>query len=272
MNPDETRQQIETLAALRAQTKYWRLGVTLGILILVLGGVAIIINACYGLAKEGPKQEQFIGELTTGLKRDVAPSVERIAKQTVNELKPAIEKELQKLNDRSPELVEKFNKEALLLQNNLPKRGEKVLNNTFGTMLKKREAKVREMFPDVTEQKVSTLLVNLTDATESQMHSLSDRLFGSHLKAMNGIFANLETIQKTETLNVADDVPTWEMAILVFDILRDELKDLEPESLAQMEKSSQPARSAAKKKDTAAKTKNAAVKTKVTPTQTKEAK
>lgn len=260
MNSEEIQKQIAELAALRSQAKYWRLGVTLGILTLVLGGVAAIVNACYSLAKEGPKQELFISELTTGLKRDVVPSVERIAKQTVNELKPAIEKELKKLNDRTPELMEKFNKEAMLLQNNLPKRGEKVLNNTFGTMLKKREAKVREMFPDATEQKISALVVNLTDEAENQMHSLTERLFGSHLKAITAVFANLETIQTSEAVNTKDEVPTWEMAVLVFDILREELKDLDAESLVAADTASQPIKLPVKKKTAAAKKKEAAVK------------
>jgi len=281
MNSDEIKKQVEELTALRAQTRYWRLGVTLGILTLVLGGVALIINACYGLAKEGPKQKEFIGELTAGLKRDVAPSVERIAKQTVNELKPAIEKELKKLNDRTPELMDRFNKEAMLLQVNLPKRGEKVLTNTFGVMLKKREGKVREMFPDATEQKVSTLVLNLTEEAESQMHGVSERLFGSHLKSINAIFAHLETMQTSESANTAEDVPTWEMAILVFDIIRDEFKELDAEALLETDKAAQPLQAPAKKKTGVVKKKAAVAQndqlvsqknTPTNPTNTKEAK
>jgi hypothetical protein len=45
----------------------------------------------------------------------------------------------------------------------LPKRGERVLNDTFGAALKQRQSKIHSMFPEATDEQVTNVLTNLTN-------------------------------------------------------------------------------------------------------------
>ena len=106
MNSDEVRRQTEELEALRSQTNRWRLGTALTIIIIAFVAVGSIIKGIMGLVQEGPNQKIFMDEVQTHLKKEVLPSLEVIAGQTVKEIKPRIESELKKMNERSPELAE----------------------------------------------------------------------------------------------------------------------------------------------------------------------
>ena len=56
---------------------------------------------------------------------------------------------------------------------------------------------------------------------------LSDTFFAEHIVALNRITENLHAIQQAELTNVRHEVPNWEMALLFFDIVRDELRGIE---------------------------------------------
>jgi hypothetical protein len=202
----------------------WRLAVTLVILVMALICVGTLINSVYGLTHPGPRQEQFVTDLSTQLQEGTVPEIQRIGAETLNSVN--FQDEFNKLNARTPELAEATMKELQTLSENLPQRGEKVLNETFGEMIQSREEKIRAQYPDVTEEKVHTLGTNLTEeATERTAH-LTQALFNPHLKAMNGIVANIHKIASTEAIN-PHEVPTWQMALLIFDVAREDFKDLE---------------------------------------------
>lgn len=228
MSSDEVKKQIAELEALRTQVQRWRMFTVGGVLLVLTVGVVGIISSAVSLTKEGPEQQQFVDEFTGGLKKEVVPTVERIAKQTMVQMKPRVEAELKKLNARAPELGTAFKKEVDKLAVNLPNRGQKVLDGTFGEMLKKREPYIRKMFPDATEAKVSSLANTLVELGHEHAHAISDRLFASHVKALGSITVHLDDIQRTEKVQTGDDVPTWEMGLLMVDLVRDDLKDLAP--------------------------------------------
>ena len=266
MNSDEVRRQTEELEALRSQTNRWRLGTALTIIIIAFVAVGSIIKGIMGLVQEGPNQKIFMDEVQTHLKKEVLPSLEVIAGQTVKEIKPRIESELKKMNERSPELAEALRKQLEMLSGNLPLRGEKVLNASFGSMLKKREVDMRKLYPGVTEEQVSSLVSNLAAAGQEQIAAITQSLFSPHLKALNVIVANLDVIKQSETIDPADASPTWDTALLVFDILRDDFKEFDTDDAT--------AGKGAKKKPHKAKAKDKAA-AKETPKQgaaTKEAK
>ena len=249
MNPDDVRRQTEELESLRSQTNRWRIGTALAI--IVIGGVAVgtILKGVFGLVQEGPNQKIFMGEVQTHLKKEVLPSLEVIAGQTVKEIKPRIESELKKLNERSPELAEALHKELLALSGNLPVRGEKVLNATFGAMLKKRESDIRKMYPGVTEEQVAALVANLVTAGQEQIQTITETLFSPHLKALNVIVANIDVIKESEKIDAADEGPTWDTALLIFDILRDDFKEFDTDDTSggkTVKKKGQKAKSKAK--------------------------
>ena len=230
MNSDEVKKQTEELESLRSQTNRWRIGTALAIILIAFVAVGTIIKGVFGLVQDGDSQKIFMGEVQAHLKTDVLPSLEAIAGQTVKEIKPRIEAELKKMNERSPELAGALHKELLALSGNLPIRGEKVLNATFGAMLKKREGDIRKTYPGVTEEQVSTLVDNLVTTGHEQITSITESLFAPHLKALNVITANIDIIKQSETIDPADEGPTWDTALLIFDILRDDFKEFDTDN------------------------------------------
>lgn len=225
--PDEVQRQINELKQLRASTRRWQISTTLLIVVILCAGIGSILHAIMGLAQEGPVQDRFVAELQGGLKKQVVPELDRIAKSTLNDVKRDVETELKKVNERSPEVMQALNKELVALQHNLPQRGEKVLEATLGRELKAREGKIKGMFPNVKEEQVATMVNNLVDESHASMEHLSKTVFGKHLQALTDITANLEVIKKTEKLNPNDDIASWETALDVLDILREDMKPVE---------------------------------------------
>ncbi|HEY1171640.1 MAG TPA: hypothetical protein VGH19_09740 [Verrucomicrobiae bacterium] len=225
--PDEIQRQISEVNQLRASTRRWQIGSTLLIVVILCAGIGSILSAIRDLAQPGPVQEKFMAELQGGLKKQVVPELDRIAKSTMNDVRRDVEKELKRVNERSPELMAAFNKELETLQHSLPQRGEKVLEGTIGKELKTREAKIKAMFPNVKEEQVTTMVNNLVSESHSSMENLSKTVFGKHLQALTGISANLDTIKRTEKLNPADDIASWETALGVLDLLREDMKPVE---------------------------------------------
>ena len=224
MNSEQVQIQIKELESLRSQMRAWRLAVTLVILLMVIICVGTLINSIYGLTQPGPRQEQFVAELSTGLQQGAMADIQQIGTQTLNSIDfPA---EFAKLNARTPEIAEATLKEMETLSQSLPERGEKVLNATFGEMIQSRETKIREMYPDVTEDKVHALGTNLTEEATMRTAQITQRLFDPHLKSMNAIVEDIVKIQHSEAVNPRE-VPTWQMALLIFDIAREDFRGLE---------------------------------------------
>jgi hypothetical protein len=224
---DEIQRQIAELKQLRTSARRWQVGTTLLIVVILCVGIGSILNAIMGLAKPGPVQDQFMAELQSGLKKQVVPELESIAKNTLNDVKRDVETELKKVNERSPELMQAFNKELAKLQHQLPLRGEKVLEATLGKELKVREGKIKGMFPNVKEEQVTTMVNNLVTESHASMEHLSKTVFGRHLQSLTKITDDLDTIKKTERLNPDDDIANWETALGVLDLLREDLKAME---------------------------------------------
>lgn len=231
MNGSEVKNQIDELEKIRAQSRLWRTLTVLALLAIVVIGVGSIVSAVRGLFSPGATQEEFAGALSSNLQRDVVPQVQSIAQQAIAEIRPQVESELSKLNDRVPELTEASMKQFELLQKNVPDQAEKVLEETLGAALIKKEPKIRAMFPEVTEAKIETAVHNVSlEATERIMHA-HDSLFAAHMTALNNIIGNLDKIQRSERVNPKDEKADWEMGMAIFDLVHDELKNLQPDSM-----------------------------------------
>lgn len=226
MTPEEVSNQIRELESVRSQLRLWRTAIPLVAVSVISYGVFTIYDSAASLVTEGPPREEFVAALTDGLNKEVRPVVEKIAQQTFSETRDAVNKELARLNDRTPEMAGALKKEVETLMHNIPRRGEMVLQASFGTMLKKREADIRKQYPDVTEQKVATLMLALTELTHERLDHVTHHLFSPHLESLSGIMADISHIQRTETINPKDDLASWDMALLVFDLIRDEFADL----------------------------------------------
>ncbi|MEW6302303.1 MAG: hypothetical protein AB1705_02455 [Verrucomicrobiota bacterium] len=238
MNAEEVRKNIEELQSLRTQTRNWKVIMVVGLLAIVLGCVGTIVANARALIKPGPKQDIFMTELKKGLENEVKPNLEVIVKSTLTHIQKDAQEELKKLNDRTPELIEAAQKELTTsLTRNIPVRGTEALQNTFGKALKQQENTLKKDFPNVTEQKVTSLVTNLVIEAEAQVKEVSATLFSPHLKSLENIYASIDAIHALEAQHIKDEVPTWDMAILVFDIMREELRQAEDE-VAEAEASS----------------------------------
>jgi hypothetical protein len=106
------------------------------------------------------------------------------------------------------------------LKTNMPKKAETVLNQTVGKVVREREAKVRAMYPDLTEEKVSQLLENLVSEAEVRLVKVIDETSRPHQESLEKIIALLDEIHTAEAENVKEDKPTLEMALVFLDLFQ----------------------------------------------------
>jgi hypothetical protein len=240
---DRVRREIGELERLQKQILWWRLGTGLFTAAVVIGCVGAINGSVQGLLRPGPRQEAFTTELSAGLQRDVLPSVQNLAGQAITEVRPEVEAEFNRLGERVPELAEASYQQITLLQENLPRRGEKIMGDTFGRMLAEREQKIKAMFPEATEENVKALTVNLSEVAQERAVAVNDKLFSRHMSAMESIVEDMEKIRLAEAASAPATAiaaanggsaaePTWEMAVAVLDVVRDDLKSLTTEQRA----------------------------------------
>ena len=229
MTGDEVKKKISELEALRSQSRLWRIGTACAIVLITVICVGSLVNSVHNLFLPGPTQDQFTSTLSTDLKQDVLPKVQTIATDAITESKPQVETAFAKLNGRVPELTDASLKQLNLLQQNIPERGDKVLNATYGVMLKKHEAKIKTMFPEATEDNIGALVTNMTAEGQKQIVLANDTLFSKHMAALNGIESDLTTIQDTEPVTDDEDKSNWEMAMIVLDNFHNDLQGLQAE-------------------------------------------
>ena len=110
----------------------------------------------------------------------------------------------------------------------MPTRTQTQLSDILADSFAKQEEVLKEMFPDVTEDNVNELMAKLVKAAENQAEHISTKLFEQHLVSINNIISDLDVIRKSENLNATDSLASWDMAGLVFDILRSEFDELHP--------------------------------------------
>jgi hypothetical protein len=226
MNTDSINQQIQELESLKRQTRRFNLCITLALAVVVLVGVGAIISSFYDLTVSGPKQDEFLKHLGRRVQKDVLPMARKLADPSIRRLKPAVEKELQRLDARAPEVANAAIRELNTLGTNLPVRAGIVLDQTVGKALQQRDARLRKMFPAATDRQVTTLLDSIHIEAQDQLLKTGEKLFNPHLNSIQKILADLEKIEKTEAVSTKQEVNPWQLAFLFTDVFTQEFKDL----------------------------------------------
>ena len=226
-NPNSISDKIAELQRLQKQVRFWRSFTIIAIIAIVVGCLGMVVHKAHRLSQDTPEQREFVQELSSGLQSDVLPDMQRLANQTVNDVVPALKAEMMKMGDRMPAIVTEAKKELGVLSANVQSKGEKTLDDTFGEVLKKREAKIHEMYPDVDEKKIAQLVENMIVVGDERMKGVVNKLFAGHIDALDKITESMEAIRKAEAPHIAEETPTWEMALLVFDIFREDIRDLD---------------------------------------------
>ncbi len=228
MNTEEAKQLIEELEKIRRQTNRFRLLTIIALLTIVFTGVSAIIESVYSLTLAGPRQEIFLSNLSTNLQRDLLPIVKKVAGRAVDQLKPAVEKEMKEINGRAPEVADVALNELDQMGSELTIHAGKVLDQAVTGTLQKREGKLRNMFPEVYDKQINILLNNLALEAGDQLAQSGENMFNPHLNSVQSILVNLEKIQKTEPVDASKDVDAWQVAFMFMDVFVHEFKDMGP--------------------------------------------
>jgi predicted PurR-regulated permease PerM len=228
MSTEEAKQLIQELEKVRFRTRCFRLLTLITLLVIVITGVSAIINSIYSLTLRGSKKDAFVSNLSVDLHRDLLPIVQKIAGRSLENLKPAVEAEMQRLNARAPEIADVALRELNQMGNELPVRADKILDQTITSTLQKRDEKLRKMYPDIYDQQVESLLNNLALEAEDQLAQSGENIFNPHLNSIKSILANLEKIQKSEPIEPSKAVDDWQVAFLFMDVFVHEFKGMTP--------------------------------------------
>lgn len=220
-------QTIQELQSTQSQVRFWRTLTVIAVILVVVTCVGLISASVNQLTTATPTQEEFLKELMVGMNEDVVPEVQRIASLAAADLAPVVQAELNKLNDRAPEFAEALRQELYRLSLNIASGGEQVLDETVGGIIRQRQGWIEKNFENVTPEKAQTMAENLVNIAHDRIEHITDTLFAEHIVALNRITENLGQIQKEELANVRHEVPNWEMALLFFDVVRDELRAIE---------------------------------------------
>lgn len=221
---------IRELEALRGQTRLWRWGITLALLATTIICLVTLRNAATSLTSDGATKDAFVHDLSDRMQKGALPTIEQMGTQALHEVN--FNAEVQKLNKRTPELTRASLAQVKMFGDDLPKRGKKVMDDTFGTALKQQQSKIKTMFPEATDAQVATLMTNLGDEAMTQAADVNDQLFAQHKKAVDSILKDFATIQNTGAADAKGEAPTWDMALLIFDLARNDLKSLTPQDSA----------------------------------------
>ena len=228
MHHPDVQRQISELDKVRSQLRLWRTLLSVGFLVVTLGSIAIISKAAHDLFSPGAVQEEFTSTLTANLQKDVVPAIQSKAAQTLTEMRPQIEQSFTQLNSRVPEVSQASLQQIDTLQKNVTTNSAKTLNDTLGKMLGDKESKIKEMFPDVTDDKIKSALQSVGQEAQDRLLHAHDAMLSPHTNALDSIMSHLSQIQATERINPQTDKADWELGITLLDLVQSQAKDAQP--------------------------------------------
>lgn len=226
MTTQDVRKDIARLEAVRRQTQFWRIGISVALLAITLGSLAIIRNSVNGLLQPGPTQDQFSAKLTSNLQHDVVPQVQQLATRTLTEMRPEVQTAFTKLNGRVPDISQAAMKEFDTLQKNVPASGQKALEKTFGALMTRKEGEFKKQFPDASDDKIKAMTKNISDEAAEQIVRSRDTMFSKHLSSLNSIIGHMRDIQDSEKVTPGDQAADWDLVVAALDMARSDASNL----------------------------------------------
>ena len=225
MEPTTTEARIRELESIRKQINLWRGGSALVIFATLAICLGLLYSDAKALATQGPTQQLFVDKLQAGMNDKVVPRLQETASRTLTEMQPVVQKEFLALNKRVPDVTKATLDQVQMLQTSLPQTVTKALNDTFEKSLSGKEAQIKGMYPDVTEDQVKTLFQNLNKITADKSQAVAQGIIAPHVAELDGIRKNLDHIAQTEP-RTANDSDNWQLGLAVFDVIREDVKDL----------------------------------------------
>lgn len=235
MTTQDVRSEIQQLESLRKQAQFWRLGTVAALLLTTVGSLTLMRNSVNGLLRPGPTQDQFASNLSTRLQGSVVPQMQALASQTLVQMRPEVEAEVGKLNGRVPEISDAFLKEMDALQTNVPKTGQKILQETLGVMLTRKESEIKTQFPDADDAKIKSLIQNVQGEAATRILGSQDKMFSKPMQSLNRIVGGLQTIHDSEPVPAQAKNADWELVSAVVDLMHQDMQALKPASIQAMD-------------------------------------
>ncbi|HEY3782873.1 MAG TPA: hypothetical protein VGL56_17450 [Fimbriimonadaceae bacterium] len=195
---------------------------------MVVYVLATLNGSVKALTNSGPQQDEYVQNLKDGMNSSVMPRLRSAFAETITEVQPEIKQSFSKLGKRLPEVTSVAKNQLQALETDLPTKGEAVLNQSFRTIITGKQSAIHQMYPDLTDDQLKTLVSNLANEGEIQARAANQDLFAPHQAKLNDILSNIEKIKTQEAANVKHIEPSWDMAILLLDILREDIKSQEP--------------------------------------------
>jgi hypothetical protein len=220
--------QIRALRSMRRETSWWRTGAVAIIAISAVTSVLTLRNSTQALVQPGPAQDEFTASLSAGLQRDVIPSIQTMAGQTLTEMRPQILAAFQKAGKRTPEIVNKSQEELATLQHDVASQSEQTLDATFTKELHDREPAIKAMFPNATDDKLQALVANMTTIGTDRLADANSLLFSKHMSDMTSIVTDMTKIQDAERIDVKGNKATWDIATTVLDEVEKNVQGVTP--------------------------------------------
>jgi len=232
LTPDQVQQSIRELDQLGSQMRKWRTATLVVVLAASILFGLTLTRAVQALTRPGPTRDLFTTRLREGLQKEVLPEVKDLAKNSAAEVTPLVMAELQNIQLQAPRYGEALKTELNTLKANIPHRAEEILNDTVGQVIRDREQQVREMFPDLTEEKVKKLVENLADESKVRLVKVVDEVTHPQQKSLENILASLEQIHASEADAIKDEKPSMEMLLVFLDLFQIDLgqEQASPES------------------------------------------
>jgi hypothetical protein len=225
MDPSMTQTRIEELERVRKEIGYWRSGAFGVVALAVVASAGLLFSDARGLVAQGPTQDRFVAKLKDGLNEQIVPRIKDVAGSALSQMQPVVQAEFTKLNERVPEVTEASLKQLDELQASLPKRCEKVVQETLGKAIQDGEPEIRAAFSDLNEESLNQLVTNLTHMAATRSSHIGETLLAPHMEAMKRIHSNLGRIASSEPSAAGESMDDWQMGLAVFDVLRSDVDE-----------------------------------------------
>lgn len=246
MNTEVVQKQIAELDSLNREMRAWRIGGSIACMVIIILGVAILRRDAMRLVERGPEQDIFFSSLMSNMQQDVLPRVTSLTMTTMQQLVPSVQAEVRRFEERGPELARLLTREFDLLQKEMPQQAQKTLDATLGKVIAEREAKIKQMFPELTPEKIHNMVVNLSAEGEKRLLSVGESLTAPYSTALREIGNDANKIRALEADTIKNRSLAWEMAILSANLLEENLREMAPEEYKRFHKEETSARKEAK--------------------------
>jgi hypothetical protein len=161
------------------------------------------VEQAYGILNKladsdsGPTQK-LRRELQSRLDKEIKPAAEQLADTVLTGLRGDAMKQLADITENADDIMWAARDEYHALTNSLPDRVTEAIEETLVKMIRKREDRMREMFPKLTKEKQAAVVSRFSELSEDQGQEIFGTIFADHLNELGDLKAAMDTIYDKE--------------------------------------------------------------------------